>query len=111
MTRTKRARRLALLRLSYRALARERVRHPCSRNVLMSVPRKIEVSPWRPVGGLSRVVPDDGGADEQGGTLARRHPRPRGARRAAGRRGGLAAGPERAAGDRKSTRLNSSHAN
>src|SRR3954454_16830903 len=64
----------------------------CSRNVLMSVPRKIEVSPWRPVGGPSRVVPDGGGADEQGGTLARRHPRPRGARRAAGRRGGLAPG-------------------
>src|SRR4051794_15701291 len=71
---------------------------PCSRNVLMSVPCKIEASPWRLLVGPSRVVPDGGGADEQGGTLARRYPRACRARRAAGGRGGLAARPERAAG-------------
>src|SRR5690349_13466241 len=64
----------------------------------MSVPCKIEVSPWRLLVGASRVVPDGGGADEQGGTLACGYPRPRGARRVAGGRGGLAPGPERAAG-------------
>src|SRR3954469_19283187 len=58
----------------------------------MSVPCEIEVSSGRLPVGPSRVVPDGGGADEQGGTLARRHPRPRRPRRAAGRRGGLAPG-------------------
>ena len=70
----------------------------CSRNVLMSVPCKIEVSPWRLLVGPSRVVPDGGGADEQGGTLPCRHPRARRPRRAAGGRGRLAPGAERAAG-------------
>src|SRR5690349_22776565 len=64
----------------------------------MSVPCKIEVSPWRLLVGASRVVPDGGGADEQGGTLACGYPRPRGTRRAAGGRGRLAPGAERAAG-------------
>src|SRR3954451_4623380 len=64
----------------------------------MSVPCKIEASPWRLLVGASRVVPDGGGADERGGTLPRRYPRPRAARRAAGRRGGLDPGPEPAAG-------------
>src|SRR4051812_38162479 len=41
----------------------------CSRNMLMSVPCKIEASSWRLLVGPSRVVPDGGGADEQGGTL------------------------------------------
>src|SRR3954447_6124809 len=64
----------------------------------MSVPCKIEASPWRLLVGPSRVVPDGGGADGQDGTLPCRHPRPRAARRAAGRRGGLDPGPEPAAG-------------
>src|ERR687883_294264 len=64
----------------------------------MSVPCKVEVSPWRLLVGPSRVVPDGGGADERGGTLPGRYSRPRGPRRAAGRRGGLAPGAERAAG-------------
>src|SRR3954451_15468250 len=64
----------------------------------MSVPCKIEASPWRLLVGPSRVVPDGGGADEQGGTLPCRHPRARRPRRAAGGRGRLAPGAERAAG-------------
>src|SRR3954468_14142191 len=64
----------------------------------MSVPCKIEASPWGLLVGASRVVPDGGGADEQGGTLARRYPRARRPRRAAGGRGRLAPGAERAAG-------------
>src|SRR3954470_3507245 len=64
----------------------------------MSVPCKIEASPWRLLVGPSRVVPDGGGADEQGGTFARRYPRARRPRRAAGGRGRLAPGAERAAG-------------
>src|SRR4051794_28329290 len=63
----------------------------------MSVPCKIEASPWRLLVGPSRVVPDGGGADEQGGTLPCRHPRARRPRRAAGGRGRLAPGAERAA--------------
>src|SRR3954464_2679356 len=64
----------------------------------MSVPCKIEASPWGLLIGASRVVPDGGGADEQGGTLPGRYSRPRGPRRAAGGWGGLAARPEPAAG-------------
>src|SRR5206468_4939448 len=64
----------------------------------MSVPCKIEASPWRLLVRPSRVVPDGGGADEQGGTLPCRHPRARRPRRAAGGRGRLAPGAERAAG-------------
>src|SRR3954451_12697976 len=64
----------------------------------MSVPCKIEASPWRLLVGASGVVPDGGGADEQGGTLARGYARPRGERRAIGGWGGLAAGAERASG-------------
>src|SRR3954453_10528352 len=64
----------------------------------MSVPCKIEASPSGLLVGASRVVPDGGGADEQGGPLPRRYPRARRAWRAAGGRGGLAPGPEPAAG-------------
>src|SRR3954470_14540809 len=64
----------------------------------MSVPCKIEASPWGLLIGASRVVPDGGGADEQGGTLPGRYSRPRRPRRAAGGWGGLAARPEPAAG-------------